>query len=473
MRHALLLGCLVAALAAACADEDLVSAPPRARPPLARGEPASTGQPEATVRVTPSKLLAPVPFPEDLAVVIQNVSCWGCEPNLTSITRAYRDPAGRMRVETLLSMGHPTPADPIFAWRTQAQARQGLAVSDCVGSDCSKLLGIGTLSSPLRDARFSIRRSTDGGVTWTSTPTVSARGALVRRFAGDELLLEETWREISPGVIVEGGYFLFPSGRRISPPPAIESDEYRAFINAVAVGWGNESPPPLDFLWGYTVRGPQFMETRVEWDSRLRPGPPPAHFADRPAFPIDFPGLARVSWADNGWFLLQWSEPGHAGGRWAVPSNRPGDRLRRYAFNEFSGPAAWVLDDINGWPYPRFAMTGITDYSALQDFRTWPFQLARMDTETGDVQPYEAPELEGTRPDSVLLAYAGPFARAIRTGACTEVRSAPSMTAAMLECAANGVLFQWSAPPTVDGAWLGVTTPAGARGWAETRYLEW
>jgi hypothetical protein len=96
-----------------------------------------------------------------------------------------------------------------------------------------------------------------------------------------------------------------------------------------------------------------------------------------------------------------------------------------------------------------------------------------LDSETGDVQPYLTPELEGVKLASVLLAYQGPFARAIRGDACTEVRSAPSMAATLLECAASGVLFQRSAPPTVDGGWLGVTTPGGARGWAETRYLEW
>jgi hypothetical protein len=103
----------------------------------------------------------------------------------------------------------------------------------------------------------------------------------------------------------------------------------------------------------------------------------------------------------------------------------------------------------------------------------WPLRLVRLDLETGAIQPYVAPEFEGVKLWYVLLAHQGPFARAIRGGACTEVRSAPAVGAAALECAANGVLFQRSAPPTVDGAWLGVTTPAGVVGWAETRYLEW
>lgn len=104
---------------------------------------------------------------------------------------------------------------------------------------------------------------------------------------------------------------------------------------------------------------------------------------------------------------------------------------------------------------------------------TWPLRLVEFDLQTGDVQPYVAPELEGLKPAYVLLAYQGPFARAVRGNACTEVRSAPAAGSPVLECAASGVLFQRTAPLTVDGAWLGVTTPAGVSGWAETRYLEW
>lgn len=100
-------------------------------------------------------------------------------------------------------------------------------------------------------------------------------------------------------------------------------------------------------------------------------------------------------------------------------------------------------------------------------------QVAYFDGATGEIEPFLFDSIDAVAPRLVQAAYQGPFARAIRGDACTELRSAPTTTAPLLECAASGVLFQRSAPPTVDGAWLGVTHPSGTVGWAETRYLEW
>ena len=62
----------------------------------------------------------------------------------------------------------------------------------------------------------------------------------------------------------------------------------------------------------------------------------------------------------------------------------------------------------------------------------------------------------------------------VNTGSCLNVRAEPAMTAAVLACAADGVLLRDTGETReVDGAtWRRVVTPAGVDGWASSQFLE-
>lgn len=479
----------VLALATACADEDLLPAPtPRA---AARATTAPTAAPKAVVTVTPkamaplppavegdgrpatrtpeavpaapSRLLDPALFPENLAVVVQTVNCWNCGGGPVSIVRAYRDPAGDLRVETLLHQGYQPPRDRIFLWRTVAQDRSGIATTSCEGDGCLGLYGISAVQQPPR-RDITVHRSLDGGVTWSEGPVAPGKGQMAALVAGEQVVLwesvqEPATRSAPPAFVIK--FYLFPSGDELRPPAGMR----RAFPVTIGGDYDLQLYAPPLILWGEEgVDGRDPAVARFAWlasDGAPAPWQPLA---------TNIPGMVAALRGPNAAYLI-------AGTNWWGVAQGPSPSPLR----AFTDPgltwrgAAWQLEPgparVNG----TFALSTVDrDIPPAPPFaRPWPLRLARLNLDTGDVQPYIAPELEGVQLAYVLLAYHGPFARAVRADACTEVRSGPSSTAAVLECAANGVLFQRSAPPTVDGAWLGVTTPAGATGWTETRYLEW
>jgi hypothetical protein len=72
-----------------------------------------------------------------------------------------------------------------------------------------------------------------------------------------------------------------------------------------------------------------------------------------------------------------------------------------------------------------------------------------------------------------ILAYEGPFLRVNAPGDCLNIRTTAGVNAAVLECAADGVLLgdredTWDR----DGlTWLAVRTPSGDAGWASSEFL--
>jgi hypothetical protein len=87
--------------------------------------------------------------------------------------------------------------------------------------------------------------------------------------------------------------------------------------------------------------------------------------------------------------------------------------------------------------------------------------------------PFLDPPFQGQR-NHVQAVLHGPFARVVNTGACLNVRAEPAMTAAVLACAADGVLLhEIGETREASGAtWRRVVTPAGVEGWASSQYLE-
>jgi hypothetical protein len=100
--------------------------------------------------------------------------------------------------------------------------------------------------------------------------------------------------------------------------------------------------------------------------------------------------------------------------------------------------------------------------------------------ETGEYRPIVepfVPEGGAYHPYGRSLVRAvqiGPFARVVNTGACLNIRLAPSLTGEVGTCAADGVLLtEVGETRDADGVtWVHVRTPAGLDGWASVNYLE-
>jgi hypothetical protein len=288
MRHALLLACLVATFAAACADEDLMPVPtprgvvrstvgpkavatgtpkafafptPKALPQIAGGGalPTPAPRPQSTdPPAEPSTLLAAAPFPDNLAVVVQTVNCWGCDGGPVSIVRAYRDPSGKLRVETLLSQSWEPATARLFLWRTVAHDRWGIATTSCLGDGCLGLLTISARQqAPRRD--IIVHRSLDGGVSWTEQPVESGRGQQAALIAGDRVLLWENVQEpptrTAPARLTTR-FFLHPSGREVAAPFGSSFPIAVGLRHLVGAAEG-----PL-FLWAGEPTGPDAAPLR-------------------------------------------------------------------------------------------------------------------------------------------------------------------------------------------------------------------
>lgn len=456
----------LAILAAACADEDLRPTPtPRALTratagpkatltPLAPAaktkalpDPASAPRTPAGAtprrEVEPSVLGPPTPFPADLAVII-DTGCTACDAPLSNLVRAYRDPRGVLRVETLLTPTggadgfFGTPVGEAGRFRGPETPYLGITVAECRTVGCG---ASGLLRQPEEQV---LLRSLDGGVTWAVVAQLPA--ALVQRpvaYVEGETLLIQTGLVGDPPRFTQA-FTMYPSGRALEPPRDLEL------------------PFPVlftfdDLLW-------HDRQDRFRWHSGRRApdlgnGTFRAGLIDAVVGP-----LQAIAF---GWYEAEDAPPGGpvtGAYMWGATRLRhvTSEVDRRFVAPGLVWPGAYAI----GGDERRFVGTIDVPGASLR-------QVAHFDGATGEIEPFVFDSIDPVAPRRVHAAYQGPFARAIRGDTCTEVRAAPSPTAPVLECAASGVLFQRSAPPTVDGAWLGVTHPSGTTGWAETRYLEW
>jgi len=133
-----------------------------------------------------------------------------------------------------------------------------------------------------------------------------------------------------------------------------------------------------------------------------------------------------------------------------------------------------------GWWSEKDDLAYISIEKPIEGFIAAP-RPALLDLSTGEYRlmpnpfgEYEVPFLPYGHA-IVTAVQLGPFARVVDTGSCLRVRAEPSLTGAVIDCMADGVLLRDGEETRDSGGatWLRVTTPAGIQGWASTAFLEY
>lgn len=434
-----------------------------------RGEPSITAHqttPAVTQQTaTPSPAPSPAPaqgiemhqagerpFPEGMAMII-GTGCWGCDAwGPDQLIRVYRDPTGSVRSEVILdptALGYgprevggvfPSEAPPFINGVAMTENASLMFASVCIKLSCAPR----GLDEWFADSVTVVLRSDDGGITWEEIHRGGPALAVIG-IAGDQALVANYQQPEGPAE-----FSLLPSATPLVPPADI----------------GNNYP--------LAAFGQVFWRTG---DGRLLRGDG-SEFLHAPDFGFEETYIDRVLGVgtvgdDKGSGVVQWT------------THSLGDARTNVAPISLRGGAAGL-----GPPLYSRRIT----YAAAYDPKAngllmsveFPGGLvggpvpAFLDLETGEYQVFSDPfRSPGFQPQSArYVVYAGrygPFARVVDTGACLNVRAAPSLTGEVLDCAADGVLLVHDFETAdADGiTWLRVSTPGGTIGWAATGFLEY
>lgn len=368
----------------------------------------------------------------------------------TGFLRVYRDAAGEIRTETLLSIDKlglpPRLVTTENGVREERPHITGFAMdadgSEIVVSVCVRgWYSDGGLFGWNADAETALFRSTDGGVTWQEFGELGQGGG-VRGLVGEGEALAFTYETpLAPAT-----FSLFPGGDPVEPPG----------------GTGQRWPQVLpggEIIW-------------LTDDGRLLRG-------DGSEF-VALPGSVRLSRFRSA--ILR--DPGSE--RFALLWRAEQDVRHLGLFERdgritevFSLPYSLFL--VGPWLGPRL-LAGSTDVSPDQLMSPVPSAFrgilpALIDLDAGLVHPIADPFLAAGFPGGrsfIRAAVQGPFARVDVPESCLNVRAEPGLGSEILDCAADGVLLRDSGETrNLDGdVWLGVVTPAGLEGWASARFLE-
>ena len=464
-------GCLAgfvvaAAFAAACGGNGQQPSPTLPAsgtgPPTAT--PAVSASPTAAPRLPDGAELAAVGFgpgidlPKDVALIIET-GCWQCDGPTTSLTRVYWQSAtGRYVFENLvtpekLGIGTrivqtekgPQEVSPEIAGFVAAPDASDIVVDICTGS-----CGMG---GPGPDARTSLFRSRDGGITWQGYGKLGP-GEFMTGEMKDGNVVVARYPDDTPATVPPGGtppppappaYHFYPSGEAISTPAGADGYWQPVILPGGDVAWLTHDGRLVD------VGGGQIAATGGS-----------------------FGYLPRVYTAPGG-IALEWGYEEVERNYFAVFD--AGGRTRLvYRFPEFLLPGPWIGD------LRLFGNTGLdgSQLSAPPPFLN--YLPALVDLSERLVHPIVRPFLDPGAPrgrNHVVAIQRGKLLRVVNTGSCLNVRAGPDRTAAVLDCAADGVLLRQGAgiaqyPGGVgdDGGWYSVITPAGGEGFASGEYLE-
>ena len=144
-------------------------------------------------------------------------------------------------------------------------------------------------------------------------------------------------------------------------------------------------------------------------------------------------------------------------------------------------PDAWVSDDeilgaawLRQWALTRGGIDVVGDSCCSNHEIQWP---AIYDLDAQVIRSLAIPP-GMLRPEEYLWPLVGlqrgPFLRVSLPDGCKNVRAEPGLDAAILDCAAEGVLLRDLGDQAEHGGrtWHNVRTPAGIEGWSSSRYLE-
>jgi hypothetical protein len=443
----------VASILGGCTDDE-PDAPPRdhaapaASSPLPPSEttetPATTaGTPSASpptflgVRSQPLQIGAERPLPDGVAVLVVT-GCWQCDGPATGIVRVYRDAAGVTHTDTLLQRTEGAQNQPYISGVAAAPDASDIAVSICTRGYC------GALNAITSDARTSVLRSRDGGVTWAELADLD--GA----YSVDALDRH--------GIILSGPYpardaaappaaptfWRYPGRQPVIPP--LGAERGRPVVLAGGdLGWRSDDGRRLLATDGRVI----LRLDLGEHSAGITPAPDGERFA--------------VSW----WDVPPGQPP--STGRYYLGILGADDRLRSVFASDGVVRAGVWLDDRS--------VLGNVSVTAAQLTTPPPepflgYVPALIDLESGRAEPIV--EGFGAGRNQIRAVMRGPFARVRGTGDCLAVRAAPRRDAPAMACVADNVLLR-DLNEMHAGAgdrWLKVATPAGIEGWSNAGYLE-
>jgi len=458
MRPFLGIALALSALAVACGGGDATTPTPSGVSPAASAAPSASATPAATPAV-PSQPLTIGPetdFPDDTALILET-GCWQCDGPATGLIRVYRDPAGNLRTDTLLSdqslgLGPRVihtfkgveEVEPYFTGIAVAPDGSRIIAGVCIRESC----GTGGLDAWSADSRTILLESSDGGVTWRQIGELSGGGAVIG-LVGTGVLVATY-----PAELAAAHFMIFPDGATLEPPPGAEN------------GWPFTSSGEV-----YWQRGGNLL--RGDSSEFL-------------TLPGESPQIYRATVLGNPTgtgLALAW-----IGGE--------NDRAAYLGF--FDQDAALLktystsgLVVIGAWPQVG-VVYGNVDVS-ISDLTTEPppppgFFLgwlpAAIDPDTGIANPIAHPFLDKDYQrgrNIVRAAMRGTFLR-IKTGElCLNLRAAPDPTAPVIDCAADGVLLRLGIGNAqypggvyeIGGrTWLSALTPDGHEGFVDAAYVE-
>ena len=442
------------------------------------GSPTSTPASTSTPFVTPTRIVTATPeaidgvdvvplqfgkeaeIPVDVALIVET-GCIQCDGPTTGLVRLYRDPSEQVRTDPLFSpeAAHLPPrlvSDP-KAEPTGTREEEPYITGFALGHDATEIVvGVcsrgycGGLGLATSDAETTLFRSLDGGLTWAQYGILDG-GYYVVAITKDGVLLNHQL-ESEPAQQAAPAYQFFPSGALLQPPP--EASE----------GWPM-SYPSGELIWrskdGRLLRsdGSEFLALRqaaafgiAGTSTGVKPDPS----GERLAVALSRHGPGQAS--EQTYFGI---------------ASLGGDLTEVFSSPEYTTIGGWINSAMlagNTGISPEQLKTPVPD--PFVNYLPALFDLGEREVHPIP-QPFLDPPFRNGR-NQIQAVLQGPFARVVNTESCLNVRAGPGMVAAVLACAADGVLLRDTGETReVDGAtWARVVTPAGVEGWANSQFLE-
>ena len=457
MRWVLSAGVAIVALVSACGDD---SSSPTPTPSGTANATTSAASPlTASASPTPNPNLITrgpdIDFPDDTAMIIEN-GCWGCEGGPSDLVRMYKDPSGSVRSEFLLSavqsglprVTYNSPSGEAYDFpapisgSAMTQDASVIAVSFCIKGSC-EFSGLGDFKADSVGVAF---RSLDGGITWQEV----GRGGPVFRV---DAVLADGRVLVGHGSQDDGvvDYALLPDNTPVQAP----SDGAYPVTSWNEIFWGMNDGRLL----------------RADGTVFLNPLTPDIYTYYRSV-------TGSLDDSGKGSALVFWEIPMPGTGA------RPDGYIDRWAIAEL-GPVGgqteivrqWEIDGylwtIGAWS-PKDDRAIISFYPEDSDHQSPVPAIVNLDTREYNLiaAPFksEHPGMSSLGRTAVRAIQTGPFARVTGTGSCLNIRTDPSLTAAVLTCAADGVLLRDTGQ--TNGDWVVVMTPGRVPGWASLSFLE-